>query len=123
MNKSQKKEIFLKVLSNLFSDNTKEIDEDNCIGFYHYLIDNLINEESGEKEESALCRELIFFLSNFDIMFIDFRITNTIVTDRKKIIKLFMETTGLSELGLINTLAAFRKIYIYIKDGFLLSSY
>lgn len=39
MTNVEKKELFLQIIENWFSDETGQINNANCIGFYHFLID------------------------------------------------------------------------------------
>jgi len=41
MTKDEKKEAFLQIIENWFEDKTGDINSENCIGFYNYLIDSL----------------------------------------------------------------------------------
>jgi hypothetical protein len=41
MTNVEKKELFLQIIENWFSDETGQINNSNCIGFYHFLIDCL----------------------------------------------------------------------------------
>lgn len=41
MTNVEKKELFLQIIENWFSDNSGQISSINCIGFYHFFIDCL----------------------------------------------------------------------------------
>lgn len=69
MTKHEKKELFLYLIETWFSDTTDEINYNNCIGFYHYLLDCLDFElKFGPEPEPGFHRflyVLIDFLHNF----------------------------------------------------------
>lgn len=70
MTKDEKKECFLRILENIFDDHSEQINFDNCIGFYHYLIDCLEFEKSIPSEDSKFINFLnliVDFLTSFDV--------------------------------------------------------
>lgn len=74
MTKDEKKEIFLLILESWFEDDTKQIKSDNCIGFYHYLLDCFEFEEEfhgdyDEPEIHQIISVIVNLLTNFPLFF------------------------------------------------------
>jgi len=119
MNKKLKKEIFLIILKTLFNDSTNDIDYSNCISFYHFLIDILEDEikkiPAEEEDDISLCFSIIELLCNFDLMNKHIKSWN-----KESIIEYLKDFSGLNDLEFEMSLSKFKKIYIFIKDDFLL---
>ena len=120
MEKEQKKEMLLKILQSLFSDNTQEIDGLNCISFYHFLLDTLeaeILEISPEKDvDISVCFSIIELLSNFDILGLDISFWT-----EENIKEYLKDFSGLDDDEYRCSISKFRKIYIFIKDDYFLN--
>lgn len=119
MNKEKKKYIFLLILNYLFEDHSEEIDKDNCIPFYHFLIDTLKEEMLALPREMeadiSLCHSIIEMLRNFDLMNEDPKdwTSNTI--------RVYLtDYSGLTEEEYKQSISNFRKIYNLIKNDFIL---
>jgi len=119
MKKELKKEIFLLILESIFGDKTREIDKKNCISFYHFLVNTLLDEiqeiPPHEEEDIYLCSSIIELLCNFDIMGDGLEDWEGDMT-----IDFLRDFSGLSDTEFDSTIIKFRKIYILIKDDFLL---
>lgn len=117
MKKSEKKEILLRILESIFDDRTREIDDFNCISFYHFLLDTLEDEifEIPEEEEVSisLCYSMIELLSNFDLLEIEPNHWNS--TNTKNYLKGY---SGLNNDEFEDSISNFRKIYILIKNQY-----
>ena len=119
MEKELKKNIFLLILNYLFNDDTMEIDEDNCISFYHFLVSTLEDEimsiPAEDEADISLCHSIIEMLCNFDLM-------NEDISDwsAKSIKNYLIDFSGLTEEEYQKSISTFRKIYILIKDDFIL---
>lgn len=119
MEKELKKDIFLLILSTIFNDYTKDINGNNCIKFYHFLIDTLDREVVAMPDENeddiAVCFSIIELLCNFDI-----------IDDGQKawthdtILLFLINYSGLNLHEFDNSLVKFRKIYSFIKEDFIL---
>lgn len=119
MDTLSKKKIFILILKTIFNDSTSEIDDYNCIPFYHFLIDTLIDEIKEIPEDSeddiCLCDSIIDLLCNFDIMSDD---SND--WDEHSIMEFLVDYSGLSDIGFEESIFKFRKIYKFIKEDFFL---
>lgn len=120
MKKSEKKEILLSILESLFDDRTKEIDNFNCISFYHFLLNTLEVElfEIPKEEDAAisLCYSTIEFLSNFDLLDIEPNHWNS--TNTKNYLKGY---SGLTDEEYEDVISKLRKAYIMIKEEYFLN--
>lgn len=120
MKKSEKKEILLRILESIFEDKTKEIDELNCISFYHFLLDTLEYEifEIPEEDEISisLCFAMIELLSNFDLLEIEPNHWNS--KNTKNYLKGY---SGINNNEYEVSISNFRKIYILIKNQYFLN--
>jgi len=120
MKRTEKKEILLRILESIFEDRTKEIDELNCISFYHFLLDTLEDEifQIPEEEESviSLCYSMIELLTNFDLLEIE--PTHWNYTNTKNYLKGY---SGLNSDEYEDSISKFRKIYILIKNQYFLN--
>ncbi len=119
MEKELKKDIFLLILESIFGDKSMEIDKSNCISFYHFLLDTLLIEIEEiplhEEDDIYLCSSIIELFCNFDIMGDDIE-----DWDKEATLDFLRSFSGLSDTEFDNTIIKFRKIYILIKDDFLL---
>jgi len=120
MKKSEKKEILLRILESIFEDRTKEIDEFNCVSFYHFLLDTLEDEifEIPEEEDASisLCYSIVELLSNFDLLKIEPNHWNS--TNTKNYLKGY---SGLNNDEYESSIYKFREIYILIKNEYFLN--
>lgn len=120
METKEKKETLLKIIQSLFNDNTKEIDEYNCVSFYHFLLDTLeteILEIPAEKDiDISMCFSIIELLSNFDILGLDFSFWT-----KENIKEYLKDFSGLDDDEYRYSISKFRKIYIFIKDDYFLN--
>ena len=115
--KNLKKEILLMIIESTFKDSTRDIDDVNCISFYHFLIDTLEEEvlTITSDNEISLCYCIIDLLCNFDLIEEDFTFWN------HKNIKIYLKNfSGLYEQEYQDSIYKFRKIYTSIKTEFLL---
>lgn len=103
MTKNEKKELFLLLLKSWFDDNTSQVNIDNCIGFYHYLLDCLEFEAQFPSLEEP---GLQVFLHTFIELLYDFPIHSDYITKDKKGLK-----NAIVEFGINVDL---RKINIYM---------
>lgn len=71
LTKTKKKEVFLGLISSIFNDESNHINEDNCIQFYHFLLDRLENEAynipHSQRGYYVFLKQIIEILSSFDI--------------------------------------------------------
>jgi hypothetical protein len=120
METKEKKETLLKILQSLFDDNTKEIDECNCVSFYHFLLDTLEEEileiPAEEDIDISMCFSIIELLSNFDILGLDFSFWT-----KENIKEYLKDFSGLDDDEYKYSISKFRKIYIFIKDDYFLN--
>lgn len=120
METQEKKETLLKILQSLFDDNTKEIDEHNCVSFYHFLLDTLETEileiPSEEDIDISMCFSIIELLSNFDILGLDISFWT-----KDNIKEYLKDFSGLDNDEYKYSISKFRKIYIFIKDDYFLN--
>ena len=117
MKNNLKKEILLIIIESMFNDSTRDIDDVNCISFYHFLIDTLEEEVLSITSENdvSLCYCMIDLLSNFDLLEEDFTFWN------HENIKMYLKDfSGLYEQEYQESIYKFRKIYSSIKTEFLL---
>ena len=81
MNKKLKKEIFILIIQCLFNDKSDEINFNNCIPFYHFLINTLEIEiydiPKKKINEISLCHSITELLCNFDLMDVEFSFWNS----------------------------------------------
>jgi len=117
MKKNIKKEILLIILESIFNDSSGEINDSNCISFYHFLLDTLEGEikQISSVNDSSLCCSIIDLLCNFDILGEDFTFWNN-----ENIKNYLKDFSGLYEQEFQESIYKFRKIYISTKDEFLL---
>lgn len=68
MTKDKKIKIFLTIIESYFDDMSEEIEESNCISFYHFLLNALEFEYrfSSEEHLKSNLKQTINWLSNFD---------------------------------------------------------
>jgi hypothetical protein len=120
MKQSEKKEILIKILESLFDDRTKEIDEYNCISFYHFLLNTLEDEiyeiPAEEDAEISLCFSIIELLCNFDLLAIECSHWND--TNTKNYIKGY---GFLEEDEYQQSISKFRKVYTIAKGNYFLN--
>jgi len=117
---NEKKEILIRILESLFDDRTGEIDDSNCISFYHFLLNTLeieIFDIPAEDDASiSLCFSIIELLSNFDLLDVEpnhWNDTNT---------KTYLKGYGsLTEDEYIYSISKFRKVYAFIKNNYFLN--
>jgi len=114
-----KKEIFLRIIEELFADDTKEIDKGNCVSFCNFLIDTLDLElEAIPEEEEAdrvVLESILELVSNLDTLNVDISFWNS-----KQIKEYLLDYSGLEEEDFQFSLYKFRKIYSFIKNDFIL---
>jgi len=114
-----KKEILLIILESLFHDDSSEIESDNCISFYHFLLDTLERElfeiPIEQDEDISLCHSIIDLLSNFDLIDEDMSFWS-----RKSISEYLKDYSGLTDEEFIISISKFREMYSSIKIDFLL---
>lgn len=119
MTKDEKKEIFLLILESWFDDKTGQINSDNCIGFYNYLLDCLEfeSEFSSESEPGfhALIKISIDLLSNFPF-YTQYRITEK--QGLKKIILDMDKNINPEKLDLL--LNKLMELYLMFREEYLL---
>jgi len=119
MTKNEKKELFLLILENWFNDDSGQINENNCIGFYHYFIDCLEFEikfcpeyKLGLNEFLSLSTDLLINFPSYSKYNISDKIglKNIIITSKKSInnedIDAFMKY--------------FKELFLMCKDEYLL---
>lgn len=101
----------------MFKDSTRDIDDINCISFYHFLIDTLEEESYSLSLENdiSLCFCMIDLLCNFDLFEEDFTFWN-----RENIKTYLKDFSGLCEQEYQDSIYKFRKTYTLIKNEFLL---
>ena len=120
METQEKKETLLKILQSLFDDNTTDIDEHNCVSFYHFLLDTLEDEIFEIPEEQdidiSVCFSIIELLSNFDLLGLDFSFW-----DKENIKEYLKDFSGLDDNEYKHSISKFRKSYIFIKDNYFLN--
>lgn len=119
MDTKLKKTIFISINRAIFNDSSGDIYDYNCIPFYHFLVDTLIDEikEIPDELESDiyLCDSIIDLLCNFDTMS-----NNLDDWSEDSTIDFLMDYSGLSDLEFEESIAKFRKIYKFIKEDFFL---
>ncbi|MEK6829667.1 MAG: hypothetical protein AABY15_06105 [Nanoarchaeota archaeon] len=119
MKKELKKDIFLLILQTLFDDNSRDISRENCISFYHFLIDTLDKEviaiPDDEEEDISLCFSILELLCNFDVLG-----EGSISWDSGTIIAFLIDYSGLNPNEFNTSISKFRKIYTFIKEDFIL---
>lgn len=119
MTKDEKKELFLQILESWFEDKSGQINSDNCIGFYHYLLDCLEFEDEFASESEpgfhALIKISIDLLSNFPL-YSSYGITEK--QGLKKIILDMDNTINPEKLDLL--LAKLEELYIMFREEYLL---
>ncbi len=112
--------MLLRILKSLFDDRTQEIDEGNCISFYHFLLDTLEDEiidiPPEEDGDISFCFSIIELLSNFDIL--GFELSHWNEENTKEYLRDF---AGLSKDEYRSSIAKFKKIYIFIKKDYFLN--
>lgn len=113
-----KKEIFLSILDTIFNDISIEIDKDNCISFYHFLIDTLINDikefSENQSDDIFLYDSIIDLLCNFDLM------GNSIEDWSPDFTLNFLKNFScLNDVEFKNSIYKIRLIYIIIKNDFI----
>ena len=119
MDTESKKDIFLLILETLFNDKSEDIDSDNCISFYHFLVNTLSNEVKAmpidADEDISLCNSIINLLCNFDTM-------TTGVKDWREdsTIEFLKDYSGLTDEEFEISILIFRKLYRLIKEDFIL---
>lgn len=119
MESEVKKAVFLRILQSLFNDNSREIHGNNCVVFYHFLLNTLEAEiheiPHNDEVDILVCHSVIELLSNFDLMNVSLSFWNS-----KNIKEHLKEYSALTEEEFEDSIKRFRKIYILIKDDFLL---
>lgn len=119
MSEEIKKEMFLKILESLFGDKSKEIQKENCISFYHYLVDTLqdriIDIPEDEDASISLCFAISEMLRNFDLLHEDLNPWTPM-----KISQYLIDYAGITLNEFRESMIDFRRIYILIKDEFIL---
>lgn len=120
MTKEEKKEIFLLIIESWFDDNTEQIKSDNCIGFYHYLLDCFEFEEEfyGSYDEPLthlMISIVVNILTNFPV-FVKFGITSK--EGFKKIV--FDKHKDIENKEFENSLLRIRQLYVMFKDEYLI---
>ena len=118
MTKEEKKEVFLLIIESWFDDNTEQVKSDNCIGFYHYLLDCFEFEEEfygnyDEPSTHSMISVVVNLLTNFPI-FVKFGITNKeglkkIVLDKHKDMK---------DKEFEGSLSRLRELYVMFRDEY-----
>jgi len=120
MKKGEKKEILIRIIESLFDDRTSEINDSNCISFYHFLLNTLEDEifdiPAEEDADISLCFSIIELLSNFDLLGIEPNHWNN--TNTKNYLKGY---GGLTESEFRSSISKFRKIYVLIKNDYFLN--
>ena len=120
MKKGEKKEILIRIIESLFDDRTSEINDSNCISFYHFLLNTLEDEifdiPAEEDADISLCFSIIELLSNFDLLGIEPNHWNN--TNTKNYLKGY---GGLTEGEFRSSISKFRKIYVLIKNDYFLN--
>ena len=120
-----KKKVLLKILDNLFEDDSEEINYLNCVGFYNFLLDSLEFEARFlpfyEKEYHSFLKTIIDIFCHFD-QYIELEpkmeATFTDKQSLKKYICSHSATTYLSNYE--QYIAQLRLIYTWVKDDYLL---
>ena len=119
METKHKKKIFILILNVIFGDETSDINEYNCISFYHFLVDTLFEEivqiESELEDDICLCDSIIDLLCNFDIMTDDLEDWS-----EDSIIEFLKDYSMLDGDRFDESISKFRKIYKFIKEDFFL---
>jgi hypothetical protein len=120
MKKSEKKEILLRIIESSFEDRTKDIDDSNCISFYHFLLNTLELEifEIPEKEEAtiSICFSIIELLSSFHLLNIEPNHWSS--TNTKNYLKRY---SGVTEDEYQDSISKLIKIYTFIKGDYFLN--
>lgn len=81
MTKNEKKELFLLLIESWFRDKACQVNADNCIGFYHYLVDCFEFEAQFPVLEEP---ELQVFLHVFIELLYDFPIHSNYISSSEK---------------------------------------
>lgn len=119
METKHKKKIFALIIKSIFNDETAEIDDYNCISFYHFLVDTLIEEmckiESELEDDFFLCDSIIDLLCNFDMMSDDSE-----DWDENSTVDFLKKYSGIDGDRFDESTYRFRKIYKFIKEEFFL---
>jgi len=118
MTKDEKKELFLLILESWFDDDSEQIKSDNCIGFYHYLLDCLEfelefshpHEDSGYHSFLSI---IIDLLSKFPF-YVDYGIAQK--QGLKKLILDADSTIDAKKLDVL--LARFQDLYIMFREEY-----
>jgi hypothetical protein len=120
MTKEEKKEVFLLIIESWFDDDTEQIKSDNCIGFYHYLLDCFEFEEEfhgdyDEPEIHQMISTVVCLLVNFPI-FIKYGIINKeglkkVTLDKHK---------NISDKDFYRLLPKLKELYNMFKDEYLI---
>ena len=104
----------------MFNDNTREIDEYNCVSFYHFLLDTLEEEifeiPAEEDIDISMCFSIIELLSNFDLLGLDVSFWT-----KDNIKNYLKDFSGLDDDEYRCSISKFIKIYIFIKDNYFLN--
>jgi len=113
-----KKEIFLIILETLFHDYSNEIEFDNCIQFYNFLLDTLEREifeiPIEQDADISLCFSITELLSNFDLMEEELSYWTY-----KSMSEYLKDYGGLSDAEFQMSISKFRSMYFSIKNDFL----
>ena len=120
MTNEEKKEVFLLIIENWFNDKTGQIKSDNCIGFYHYLLDCFEFEEKffceyDKLDFKLIIESIIHFLSNFHLYIKD-KIDQ--VESLKNLISIRYKNITPSKLEVF--LSRIIELYICFRDEYLI---
>jgi len=112
-----KKEVLFIILEVLFHDDSIGVNDNNCIQFYHFLLDTLEREvfEIPAKQDAdiSLCFSIIEFMSSFDL------IEGSVVWTYKGVSDYLKDYGGLSDGEFQVSISKFRDMYISIKKRLL----
>lgn len=123
MKDNEKRDAFLLIIRNLFNDKSEEINSNNYLKFYHYLLDSFEDELSGLETEhpnkGAICFQIISLLENFDILCEGSNKES--FCSKNGVYQFIKDHTGLEGSEFAKIMHDFRTLYIMIKDEFLLN--
>jgi len=70
LTKTKKKTVFLGLLKSIFNEESDDLNEENCVKFYHFLLDRLEEEAHSlhfsDKEYNKFLKQIIEIISHFD---------------------------------------------------------
>jgi hypothetical protein len=122
LTKTKKKSVFLGLLKSTFNEKSDKLNEENCIKFYHFLLDSLEEEASDlefvEKEYYKLLNQVIEIITCFDrFLYVKPNLEAVFVCE-SKMKKLLLFFLQYDEKVIENHMKRLQNSYISIKHSF-----